>query len=42
LKRVLLPRWNALFDDLIEGRRPGDVLAESGTAKRRRAPAAAA
>jgi len=23
LKRVLLPRWNALFDDLISGRRPG-------------------
>ena len=22
LKRVLLPRWMALFDDLIDGRRP--------------------
>ena len=23
LKRVLLPRWMALFDDLVHGRRPG-------------------
>ena len=22
LKKVLLPRWNTLFDDLINGRRP--------------------
>jgi hypothetical protein len=22
LKKVLLPRWTALFDDLINGRRP--------------------
>ena len=22
LKRLLLPRWNALFDDLVNGRRP--------------------
>jgi len=42
LKRVLLPRWNALFDDLIEGRRPGEALAEGGTVKGRDAPAAAA
>jgi glycosyltransferase involved in cell wall biosynthesis len=35
LKRVLLPRWNALFDDLINGRRPRDALAELGPAERR-------
>jgi glycosyltransferase involved in cell wall biosynthesis len=40
LKRVMLPRWTALFDDLIQGRRPGDALAESRTAKPG-APAAA-
>ena len=26
LKRVLLPRWTALFDDLIHGRRPTEAL----------------
>jgi glycosyltransferase involved in cell wall biosynthesis len=41
LKRVLLPRWTALFDDLIQGRRPGDALAGSSTATRPIAPAAA-
>ncbi|HLZ99521.1 MAG TPA: glycosyltransferase family 4 protein [Steroidobacteraceae bacterium] len=25
LKKVLLPRWNALFDDLLHGRRPSNV-----------------
>jgi hypothetical protein len=30
LKTVLLPRWNALFDDLIHGRRPSNV--DGGTA----------
>jgi hypothetical protein len=38
LKRVLLPRWTALFDDLIKGRRP----AEGSTANRRTATTAAA
>ncbi|HEY1725445.1 MAG TPA: glycosyltransferase [Steroidobacteraceae bacterium] len=37
LKRLLLPRWNALFDDLINGRRPaasddGPRLRRSGAA----------
>jgi glycosyltransferase involved in cell wall biosynthesis len=39
LKRVLLPRWIALFDDLIAGRRP--ALAASSSATRPIAPAAA-
>jgi glycosyltransferase involved in cell wall biosynthesis len=39
LKRVLLPRWTALFDDLIAGRRP--ALAGSSSAMRPITPAAA-
>lgn len=35
LKRVLLPRWNALFDDLIGGRTPGAEI----TAAEHRVPA---
>jgi glycosyltransferase involved in cell wall biosynthesis len=41
LKRVLLPRWIALFDDLIQGRRPREASAEGSTATRPIAPAAA-
>lgn len=39
LKKVLLPRWLKLFDDLIEGRRPSTVLEleRPGVGVRRRA-----
>jgi glycosyltransferase involved in cell wall biosynthesis len=41
-KRVLMPRWTGLFDDLIAGRRPGEAPAPGNRAQRRAAARAAA
>jgi glycosyltransferase involved in cell wall biosynthesis len=37
LKRLLLPRWSALFDDLVSGRRPDDAAHGPGTSPRKAA-----